>query len=67
MNRLRKIKAHTILLEAAPETVFPLLCPVREYDWIESWHCRMVYSKSGFAEQDCIFQTNSANDGPTET
>lgn len=50
MNRLRTIRTHTIVLEAAPEGVFPLLCPVREYDWIEPWRCRMIYSQSGFAE-----------------
>jgi hypothetical protein len=67
MNRLRTIKTHTMVLEAAPEAVFPLLCPVREYDWIEPWCCRMIYSQSGFAEQDCIFQTDFPTDGPTET
>jgi hypothetical protein len=67
MNRLRTIKTHTMMLEAAPEAVFPLLCPVREYDWIEPWRCRMIYSQSGFAEQDCIFQTDFPKDGPTET
>ena len=27
----------------------------------------MVYSDSGFAEQDCIFQTNFPQDGPEDT
>ena len=67
MNRLRMIKTHTMVLDAEPETVFPLLCPVREYDWIEPWRCRMIYSRSGFAEQDCIFQTDFPKDGATET
>ncbi len=67
MNRLRKVKTHTMVLESPPEAVFPLLCPVRESDWIESWRCRMIYSQSGFAEQDCIFQTDFPKDGPTET
>jgi hypothetical protein len=61
------IKSHTMVLEAAPEAVFPLLCPVREYDWIEPWRCRMIYSRSGVAEQDCIFQTEFPKDGPTDT
>ncbi len=67
MNHLRTIKTHTMVLEAAPEAVFPLLCPVRESDWIEPWRCRMIYSQSGFAEQDCVFQTDFPKDGPTET
>ena len=28
-------------VEASPEQVFPLLCPVREYDWIAVWQCEM--------------------------
>ena len=56
-----------MVLEAAPEVVFPLLCPVLEYDWIEPWRCRVIYSQSGFAEPDCIFQTDFPKDGPTET
>ncbi len=67
MNRLRRIKTHSMVLEAAPEAVFPLLCPVRESEWIEPWRCRMIYSQSGFAEQDCVFQTDFPKDGPTET
>lgn len=39
------------------EAVFPLLCPVREADWIDGWEYNMIYSKSGLAEQDCVFTT----------
>jgi hypothetical protein len=67
MNHTRTIKKHTMLLASNPETLFPLLCPVREFDWIEPWRCKMVYSDSGFAEQDCIFQTNFPQDGPEDT
>jgi hypothetical protein len=37
--------------------VFPLLCPVREKDWIDGWEYEMIYSESGFAEKDCVFST----------
>jgi hypothetical protein len=67
MNHKRTIKKHTVLLEGDPGVVFPLLCPVREYEWIEPWKCDMVYSLSGFAEQDCIFQTDFPHDGPKDT
>ncbi len=43
--------------EGRPEEVFPLLCPVREKDWIDGWEYDMVYSKSGLAEEDCVFTT----------
>lgn len=38
-----------------PHEVFPLLCPVREYDWIPDWSCTMIHSASGAAELGCIF------------
>jgi hypothetical protein len=50
------------LLVASPEKVFPLLCPTREYDWIETWKCDLLFSKSGFAELDCIFATHFPGD-----
>ncbi len=50
-------------LLAPPDKVFPLLCPTREYDWIERWKCRMIHSESGFAEPDCVFVTDFPNEG----
>lgn len=37
------------------ETVFPLLCFNREYEWIPGWECRMIHSESGYMEKGCIF------------
>jgi hypothetical protein len=42
---------------ASPERVFPLLCPVREADWIPGWRYKLIYSESGVAELGCIFTT----------
>lgn len=42
---------------AVPEKVFPLLCPVREADWIPGWRYELIYSDSGVAELGCIFTT----------
>jgi hypothetical protein len=47
------------LLNFKPDKVFPLLCPQREYEWIESWRGKIIYSESGFAELDCVFSTES--------
>ena len=44
-------------LNAPPETVFPLLCPVLEVEWAPGWMPEMVISQSGVCEQDCIFIT----------
>jgi len=67
MNAARTERSFKMKLAAAPADVFPLLCPTREYDWIETWKCRMVYSESGLAEQDCIFKTDFPADGPEDT
>ena len=48
-------------LKAPPEQVFPLLCPVREKEWVEGWDPRIVYSSSGYAENDCIFITSDGD------
>ena len=42
---------------APPEKVFPLLCPVREADWVPGWQYRLIYSESGVAEDGCVFST----------
>ena len=42
---------------AAPDKVFPLLCPVREIEWAEGWLPELVISTSGVAERDCVFTT----------
>jgi hypothetical protein len=42
---------------AVPEKVFPLLCPVREADWLPGWNYRLVHSDSGVAELGCVFTT----------
>jgi hypothetical protein len=54
-------------LNGPPEEIFPLLCPVREYEWIESWKCDVVFSESGVAELDCVFRTHFADDGAEDT
>ena len=45
-------------IEASPETVYPLLCPVREAEWIDGWSYEMLHSESGLAELGCVFKTN---------
>ena len=41
--------------------VFPLLCPVREKDWLVDWDYEMIYSQSGLVEKDCVFSTPYEN------
>lgn len=63
----RIVRDYTMQLDFAAEDIFPLLCPVREYDWIPQWHCRMVYSGSGYAEKGCVFQTDFGDEYGLET
>lgn len=62
-TRLARTYRQTI--HAAPEAVFPLLCPVREVEWLEGWSCTMVYSASGLIEEGAVFTTSS--DGEADT
>jgi hypothetical protein len=66
-QRKRSISSFTRAIAAPPETVFPLLCPTREYEWIEPWQCDLVYSDSGVAETDCVFITGPFQELGPET
>jgi len=55
----RVTRTYTQQLVAEPSKVFPLLCPVREADWIEGWDPVVVLSQSGLAELDCVFLTEA--------
>lgn len=57
---VRATRTFTQKLAASPERVFPLLCPVREADWLEGWDPLMVWTNSGLAEPDCVFMTRAA-------
>jgi hypothetical protein len=53
----RKVYTYSGVIDAPPQAIFPLLCPVREYEWLDGWKCEIIYSDSGIAEDNCIFQT----------
>lgn len=59
----RVIKTFTRRIAAPASKVFPLLCPTREYDWIEGWSCDLVYSETGLAENNCVFTTSFLRNG----
>ena len=54
---IRFDRNETFTVKAHAKDVFPLLCPVREYDWLPGWSCTMYYADSGVAEKDAIFHT----------
>jgi hypothetical protein len=49
--------SYTQQIIAPPETVFALMCPVREADWVPGWAPSLVLSESGVAEHNCMFTT----------
>ena len=53
----RVSRSYTQHLEAPPAKVFPLLCPVRETEWVNDWRPKLVISGSGLAEPGCVFVT----------
>ncbi len=55
----RVTRTYTQDLVADPARIFPLLCPVREADWIEGWNPLLVLSETGLAEPDCVFLTTA--------
>jgi len=53
----RVSRSFTQHLCASADQVFPLLCPVREGEWVKDWRPKLVISESGVAEPGCIFVT----------
>lgn len=60
---VRRYFSHFQTIKANAEEIFPLFCPVRSYEWIEDWDAILIYSKTGYAEQGCIFKTFDPDDG----
>ena len=59
---LKTYRQHNL---GTPAQVFPLLCPVREKDWLDGWEYEMIYSRSGLAEENCVFITPHHGPQPT--
>ena len=36
------------------DSLFALICPTREYDWIPGWSCDLLHSDSGYAEYGTV-------------
>ncbi len=62
---MRQTHRYTQHLRAPAHEVFPLICPVREAEWLEGFEYDMVHSDSGVAELGCLFTTS--RDGEPDT
>ncbi len=65
MSRMRIVRTYVQDLKAPPAEVFPLICPVREAEWLDGFQFEMVYSGSGVAEPFCMFTTESPGEPTT--
>ncbi|MBF0107314.1 MAG: hypothetical protein HQM16_18540 [Deltaproteobacteria bacterium] len=61
----RVTRTYTQILHGSPEIIFPLLCPVRELEWVKDWPLKVAYTNSGVAEVGCVFETESGGDKTT--
>jgi len=61
----RITRSYTMTMRAGIDRVFPLLCPVREHEYLDDWSATILYSESGFAESGCVFQTPNKTGPPT--
>lgn len=57
----RKVITHRQTFDTTADKLFSLLCPTTEYDWMDGWHCELVYSQSLYHEYNAIFKTNYFN------
>ena len=62
---LKKSVTFRQINHSSPDKVFPLLCPVRESEWLDGWDYKMIYSNSGLIEEGCIFSTAHHGKEPT--
>lgn len=62
MNKINTIKIKKeIFINANAKEIFPLVCPVREYDWIKGWKCKIRYCPNGVNEEGVIFDENMSS------
>jgi hypothetical protein len=61
----RRTREYRQTLHAAPDAVFPLLCPEREKDWLPGWQARWIHSESGLADPRAVFATAHENRAET--
>ena len=56
----RRRLTHRQHILADPAEIFPLLCPMRETEWLPGWSCSMIHSVSGVAEPGAVFETDAS-------
>lgn len=57
----RRVIRFTRNVPAEAQEIFPQLCPTRESDWIDGWESEIVFSETGYGEEQCVFRTDENN------
>ncbi len=55
---------HTQNYNTTLTELFPLLCPVRETEYLSRWACDILHLESGLIEPGGVFATRFPQDGP---
>jgi len=58
-GKKKLVRSYRQTLTGSAAEIFPLLCPVREKDWLPGWDYQLIYSESGYAEKGCVFETGN--------
>ena len=58
-------RSYTQTIQADPDQVFDLLCPVREAEWLDGWDYTLLHSESGLAEDGCVFLSRQTGEKDT--
>ena len=61
----RAVRTYRQTIDAKPDIVFPLLCPVREAEWLDGFAYTMIYSSSGLVEEGAVFSTSNPEEEDT--
>ena len=61
----RLVRAYRQTIDAPPDVMFPLLCPVREAEWLDGFTYTMVHSASGLVEDGAVFTTSNPGEADT--
>ena len=54
-NAMRINCYHEVTINAPAHLIFPLACPKEELKWIDAWEYELIYSATGYNENNCIF------------
>jgi hypothetical protein len=61
----RERRIHRQRIAVPIDKIFPLICPVREVEWLAGFDFTMIHSASGLAEKGAVFLTDHSGEPST--